>query len=185
MEEDILTMGVNGRTSFDEAVRNIVGVLKPGNGMNIAQVARAADVSSRTAKKVLTLLLDICEEFDGMKITEHNTGPTRTYIMVEKAGLEKVSKEIRDMYVRGKFPEATLEQRCLVGLLLNGATSRERTARIEDSKLGKRLLKLKRVAVNNGGFYLSDFGLSVARGTLKTYPELVEHAYVTNECFTI
>ena len=176
--------GTQSRTSFDKAVRDVLVVLEPGRGLNISQIARAASVNMRTAGKALDLLSELAESLEGKKITVHNTGPTKTYLMLERVGFDKLPQEFRDFYIKRVFPEATEEQRCLVGMLLNGACSPGKAVHLSKSRLLKKLSRLGRIEiVEKNQCYLTDLGIGVARGTLITYPDLAKSDDFVEEFF--
>lgn len=164
------------RTSLDQAILKILDVLVEYKGMNVSQVAKVTSLNWKTADKALTLLLEISEKLHGMEIELYESGKSRMYILEDRFSLDKLPAPLRDAYIRSEFPEPSNEHRVLVNLLLAGGSSSKMAIEIDDTKTARLLTKKRRIkSRKDGKFYLTDIGMQIARGALKTYPELVDY----------
>ncbi len=164
------------RTSLDDAIMKVLQALCDRKGLNISQVAKEANLHWKTANKALTLLIQISTRLEGKGIDSYDGGSSKMFVLSDRVGLEKYPPEMRDMFIRSEFPETTKEQRVLVDLLLKGATSTRMAIRLDNlDELLDKLAKMKRIKrTKDKRVFLTDIGLSIARGTMMTYPELLK-----------
>jgi len=169
------------RTSLDDAILKVIETLECNKVMNISQIAKSTGLNWKTAEKVLSLLVEVSLKLEGKGIDSYEVGSSKMFLLVQKIGLEALPREIRNLYIRSEFPEASKEQDVLVKLLLSGATSPDLTDKISNQELVKNLLEKKWIKkTRDDSVFLTQLGIRIARGTLKTYPELI-HGNSNNE----
>ena len=170
------------RTSLDSAIIRVIDALECHKVLNISQVAKTTGLNWKTADKVLSLLVEVSSKLEGKGIDSHDVGSSKMFLLVQKIGLDALPRELRDFYIKSEFPRATESQKILVELLLKGATSSSITENINDEKQMEELVNKKWVKVKGDqSIYLTSLGIMIARGTLKSYPELIHSSSDTNE----
>ncbi|MHA1917839.1 MAG: hypothetical protein ACTSUV_05955 [Candidatus Ranarchaeia archaeon] len=75
--------------------------------------------------------------------------------------------------IRSMIPAPSVDISCLVSLLLEGATSKETARKLCELPHVLKLKKDGNIAKNERNFsYLTEKGVLVAKGALKTFPQL-------------
>jgi predicted transcriptional regulator len=164
----------NERTSFPEAVKNILDTLeKRGDGISITSLARETNLNRRTVEKALNLLESIQEALLDKKLDVTKMERTKI-IRFRNTGLLGLPENIQKLIIRtAYFPTPSREEEILVFMQLRNSASPKSALKIERSKLLEKLLKQGQILESSDGrFYLSDEGQTVANGALKLYPEL-------------
>ena len=170
------------RTSLNDAILRVIGTLECNKGMNISQIARATGLHWKTADKVLSLLVKVSVKLEGKGIDYYDVGSSKMFLLVQKMGLDSLPREIRDLYIKSEFPEATMTQKILVKMLLKGATSSSITETISNPEQKEEIIEKKWVKERKDqSVYLTSLGIMIAKGTLKTYPDLVHDNEVDKE----
>lgn len=170
------------RTSLNDAIIRVISALECNKGMNISQIARATGLHWKTADKVLSLLVKVSVKLEGKGIDSYDVGSSKMFLLVQKMGLDSLPREIRGLYIRSEFPEATVTQKILVKMLLKGATSSSITETIPNTEQKQELVEKKWVKEKKDqSVYLTSLGIMIAKGTLKTYPELIHSNEVEKE----
>lgn len=164
------------RTSFDEAILKALKALNEHGGLNVSQLAKLTDLHWKTADKALTLLIKISTNLEGKGIDTYDGGSSKMYIISDRVGIEQYPPELRNMIIKSEFPEATEEQRVLATLLLKGATCTRMSIQLDvkESLLNKLLDKQRIKITKDGRIFLTEIGLKIGRGTLMTYPEIMQ-----------
>ncbi len=163
------------RTGLGSAILLVIDALQKFGGLNVSQVSEVTGLNWKTADRVLSLLVEVSEKMIGKKITEYNAGQARMYILADEIGLDRIPTRLRDMIIREEFPEATEQQNLLVDLLLKGASCSAMAAEIGDSTIELDLVRTGRaILTDTGRIFLTDLGMRIARGSLRTYPELAQ-----------
>lgn len=163
------------RTSLDQAILKILEVLEKHKGMNVSQIAKATQLNWKTADKVLTLLIELTKKLQGKEIELYQGGQSRMYVLTDRFALDRLPAPLRDAFVRSQYPEPTVEQKMLTELLLAGATCSTMAVSVEEDTIIDALLEKKRLKRSTAKkVYLTDIGMRIARGALRTYSELAD-----------
>jgi len=94
---------------------------------------------------------------------------------LERSGLLSQPEEQQIATIRKYFPQPGPEDTLLTRLYITGATNPSKTAQIQETELPiaeKLATQGQLTKATAGKYFLTEEGITIARGTLKIYPEL-------------
>ena len=163
------------RKSFPEAVRILLDILESGDAYSISQLSRKTDLNRRTVEKALNLLSEAQKYFGERKLEVTEIRHMKIVSFGKKSGLLDLPEELQKLIIRTVYyPNPSREEEILVYVNNQKAFSPERSIKMEESSLVKKLLEQGQLmrALTKGTVYLSNEGKIVAEGALELYPEL-------------
>lgn len=171
------------RTSFPEAVKTVMEALRKEKSLSVNALSRETGLNRRTVEKAVKLLLDIQPYFQQIKLNPVGTDWRRLIEVDERTGLLELPEDVQRLIIRTiYYPNPSQEEIILIHLLLNEATSPQKSVSLNKDQTIRKLVKQGQIAEENGKLYLSDEGEIVAQGALKIYPELRQLNKTASPC---
>ncbi|NWG09172.1 MAG: hypothetical protein HXX80_02480 [Nitrososphaerales archaeon] len=164
------------RTPFPEAIRKILDALSGSEeNSTITSLSLSTGLNRRTVEKALEVILEAQRVLERKKLSIGKLNRIKMLRMEEKSGLLSLPDNLQKLIIRSAyFPTPSREEEIIVHLYLRGALSRGRAISLEKSELVKKLVKQGQLAEDQGKIYLTEEGVTVAKGALDLYPELKE-----------
>ncbi len=165
---------VPGRTSFPEAIRKILDTLsRSEENFTITSLSSSTGLNRRTVEKVLDIVLETQGVLEYKKLSVEKLNKVKMLRMEEKSGLLSLPDNIQKLIIRSAyFPTPSREEEIIVHLYLERAISRKKAIHLEKSNLVGKLIEQGQLAEEQGKIYLTEEGITVAKGALDLYPEL-------------
>lgn len=166
----------SSRTSLDEACESIIKfLLKEQKLYSITGLARDLKLHRNTVEKCIQLLLKMEElALDEYRLKLNIVDNKKIIALEKRIGLLSYPQEIQNLIIKKNyFPDPSSEISLLADLYLKGAISFRKGIKIKRDEIITKLIKQGQLKTSkNGVIWLTDEGIIVAKGTLKTYPEL-------------
>jgi hypothetical protein len=171
------------RTSFPEAVKTVLEVLKKERSLSINALSRETGLNRRTVEKALRLLLEIQPYFQEIKLNPVQADWRKFGAVSERTGLLELPENVQRLIIRTMYyPNPSEEEILLIHLFLSEAFSPEKSLALRKDQAVQKLVDQGQLVEENRKVYLSDEGKIVAQGTLKIYPELLQLSKNTSNC---
>ncbi len=164
------------RTSLPDAMIKVLETLKENEtSYTVNRLVSETKLHRRTVEKVLGLLEQLQEYFKQTRLDVEQLNRIKIVRMQREVGLASLPERTQRLIVKSVYlPEPTKEQRVNAYAFLHNATSRGKSIELEQSDTVNTLVKQGQLLEQDGKFYLSDEGVTVAKGTLDLFPELIE-----------
>jgi hypothetical protein len=171
------------RTSFPEAVKTIMAALKEERSLSVNALSRETKLNRRTVEKALKLLLDIQPYFQQIKLSPAVSDWRKLVEVSERTGMLELPENVQRLIIRTVYyPNPSEEEIVLIHLLLNEATSAQKSVSLNKTQTIQKLVGQGQIVEENDKLFLSDEGEIVAKGALKIYPELSEISKTASLC---
>lgn len=162
------------RTPLTDACEYVLKSLtKTEKPYSISSLARESNLHRKTVEKCVYLLLNIQKNWlDEYRLKVHDVDNKKIVQVEKRTGLLSYPDEVQNLVIKLRhFPHPSLETCQLLNLYLKHATTLH-TSISEKNPLIEKLVKQGHIRKSDRGVYLSKSGITIARGVLKTYPEL-------------
>jgi hypothetical protein len=166
------------RTSLDEACKDVLGLLaKNQMPYSISGLARKTGLHRQTVEKCVELISTLEDKWlENYKLKLVNVDRKRIVALEKRMGLSSYPQQIQELILRSVYFEMpSPETSLLVNLYLKDATSGTSGIPVVDDPIVTRLLKQGQLLKAGNRVYLSDEGMTVAKGALKIFPFLEEY----------
>ena len=165
------------RTPLDEAIKEIFKLLSESDRpYSVTSLARESGIHRKTIEKSIDLIDILQEKWLGDHRLRLHRVDNRKFIQLERRyGLLSYPDELQKFIIKAKyFPMPSEETYIMLNLYLREATSREKAIPLKGRENEiKKLIeqeKINRKAARK--YYLSDEGITIAKGALRIYPDL-------------
>jgi len=180
MSQRLLHDGV-GRTPLDEAIKEIFKLLvEREKSYSITGLARESGLHRKTVQKCIELLADLEDRWlEDYKLKLHEIDNRKFIALERRTGLLSYPDEVQKFIIKAKyFPMPSEETYIILNLYIKDASSREKAVQVEETvedEMLKKLIKQEKIKKKQDGtYYLSDEGITIAKGALQLYPYLKE-----------
>lgn len=164
------------RTPLDEAVKEIFKLLvESEKSYSMTSLARESHLHRKTVQKSIELLSTLEKYLEDYRLTLREVDNRKIITLERRVGLLSYPEEVQKFIIKSKyFPMPSEETYVMLHLYLRDAISREKAVPLEGKENEMKKL-IKQEKINQKGatkYYLSDEGITIAKGALKIYPEL-------------
>ena len=167
---------VSERTPLPDAMIRVLDTLKDNEtSYTVNKLVLETKLHRRTVEKVIDLLEQLQKYFEQTRIDVEQLNRIKIVRMQRDVGLGGLPERTQRLIVKSVYlPEPAKEQRVIAYAFMHKATSEASALELERSDTVETLVKQGQLLEEGDRFYLSDEGVTVAKGTLDLYPELAE-----------
>jgi len=142
-------------------------LLETGRPLSITKIAQKTGLHYTTVKRYVMLL----ESVKKMPMIEVIGTEGITLVRLER-DLTKMKEDEIKQVIKQHFPEMDEEEKLLIKLLGEDATTKKRAKKMRITKFVESLIKLERLRkTKSGKVYLTDIGYGIACGAKRIYTE--------------
>lgn len=162
------------RTSFTEACRIILQSLKEtGKPVTVSDLVRMTGLNRKTVEKCTEFLQAMQKELERKKIVSHAMNHMRILTLEPRIGMLSLPEKTQRLIIRTLYySEPTEDLYLLTHLYLRKAVNPERAISMPKTKLMQKVIKQGQILESSKGVYLSPEGITIAKGSMRMYPEL-------------
>lgn len=164
----------DSRTSLSDACEYVLKLLaSTERPYSINSLAHESRLHRKTVEKCLNLLWNLQSNWlEDYRLKIHNVDNKKIVEVEKKTGLLSYPEEVQNLVIKLRhFSYPSFESCQLLNLYLKHATTPQRSI-LEQNPLVEKLIKQGHIKKSNRGIFLSKSGITIAKGILKTYPEL-------------
>jgi len=155
------------KRSVTEVFRDITRALEQADTpLTTREIAKSRGLDQKTAEKYLGIMR---ETSAAGRVTLLKELPRMKLWSLEPIGLLSLPEKEQTRIIRKHFPRPSAEEKSMVKLLLANSTEENRALK---TRLPASIVKAGWVKLARNGVYLTEEGSTIARGALRTYPEL-------------
>ena len=162
------------RTDFPTAVQIAFETLKTGETLTQNQLAEKTGLNFRTVQKILAHAQYVQKHLRENEISILESGSYKMIRMQPRSGLASFPTDIQKMIIKAvHYPTASDGEEILVHLLLNDAVSHNCAIAMSSDRTLEKLIDAEYVLQTDDGlYYLTEDGSTIAAGALELYPEI-------------
>ena len=169
---------VTSRTSLVKACESVLQTLvKEEKPYSISGLAKDTKLHRQTVEKCVHLLFRLETKWlENYKIKMIEVDKKRIVALERRVGLLSYPEHIQQMILRtAHFTLPSVETQLVVNLYLKNAISAETGIPVGNDPIVTRLVKQGQLMKSGNKMYLSDEGITVAKGALKIFPFLEKY----------
>ncbi len=162
------------RTAFTEACIRILQTLKKtGKPVTISELVRMTDLNRKTVEKCAQFLQVVQKELERNKIVSHAMNHMKLLTLEPRVGMLSLPEKTQRLIIRTLYYSVPTEELyMLTNLYLRRALNPEHAVSVPKTKVIRKLIKQGQILESAAGVYLSPEGVTIAKGSLRIYPEL-------------
>jgi predicted transcriptional regulator len=178
MSQRLVHDDASPRTPLDEAIKQILKLLVENEkSFSITGLARESGLHRKTVQKCIELLVVLEDKWlEDYKLKLHEVDNRKLVALERRIGLLSYPEEVQRFIIKAKyFPMPSEETYLMIYLYLKDATSPEKALSLKENEIVKKLIKqekIKKKKEKKETYYLSDEGITIAKGALQIYPDL-------------
>jgi DNA-binding transcriptional regulator YhcF (GntR family) len=173
----------SSRTPFDEACEIIMKILAENQKIySITSLAKEVRLHRNTVEKCIDLLIKLEKNgLEDYRLKLENVDNKKIIMIQRRTGLLSFPEDIQRLIIKARhFPLPSTEGYVLLYMYLRNATTLKNAVKIESIKIASdkddtinKLIKQGQINKSRKGLiFLSDEGITIAKGTLQLFPEL-------------
>ena len=164
----------SARTSFTEACRMMLQSLREaGRPVSLSDLVRMTDLNRKTVEKCAQFLQVVQKELERNKIVSHAMNHKRLLTLEPRVGMLSLPEKTQRLIIRALYySEPTEELYLISNLYCRKAVNPGHAVSMPKTKMMRKLIKQDQILESTKGVYLSPEGITIAKGSLRIYPEL-------------
>jgi len=173
-QELVEKRGGKTRTPLTEACGIILKALKEtAKPVTVSEMVRRTDLNRKTVEKCTEFLQFIQKELERNKIVLNELNHLKLMKLEPRVGMLSLPEKTQRLIIRALYySEPSEEVYLLAHLYLKKAVDPEHAVRMPETKPVRKLSRQGQILESKKGIYLSQEGITVAKGSLTIYPEL-------------
>lgn len=173
-QELAIRRGEGTRTPLTEACGIILRALKrTGKPVTISELVRMTELNRKTVEKCAEFLQFVQKELERNKVVLNEMNNLKLMKLEPRVGMLSLPEKTQRLIIRTLYYPAPSEEAYLLAhLYLRKAVDPEHAVRMPKTKPMQKLIRQGQILESRKGIYLSQEGITVAKGSLTIYPEL-------------
>lgn len=163
------------RTPLDEACQMIMKRLTERQKLySMTRLAKESKLHRNTVEKCIELFLNLEKlGLEDYRIKRESVDNKKIIFLERRTGLLSFPEDIQNLIIKLRYyPVPSEEGTIIVHLYIKNAISPTNALKLGNNEKLSRLIDQGQIKRSRNGIYLSDEGITVAKGILKIFPDL-------------